>query len=168
MNSYSNKMEQLVSRLSQSDLCYFCDWPNKFVPRIAAGVYAIYDRRGRFLYVGMVGAGLSKNKVKQLKEIKGRKSGLFDRLGSHATGYRSGDRFNIYICDLFVLKGLSRSQINDIADKRISLDGINKEYIRSNFSYRYLVVESEVVRDLERYIQEFGINGETPSINPLV
>ena len=100
----SNKMEQLVSRLSQSDLCCFCDWPNKFVPRIAAGVYAIYDRRGRFLYVGMAGAGLSKNKVKQLKEIKGRKSGLFDRLGSHATGYRSGDRFNIYLRSI-CLKG---------------------------------------------------------------
>ena len=116
----------------------------------------------------MAGAGLSKNKVKQLKEIKGRKSGLFDRLGSHARGYRSGDKFNIYICDLFVLKSLSSSQINAIANKRIFLDAITKKYIRSNLSYRYLVVESGVVRDLERYIQEFGINGETPSINPLV
>ena len=168
MNGSLNKMEQLGLKLSQSNLYYFCDWPNKSVPQIAAGVYVIYDRRGEFLYAGMAGAGLSKDKVKQLKEIKGRKSGLLDRLGSHASGYRSGDRFNIYVCDLFVLKSLTSSQINDISNKRISLDAINKEYIRSNLSYRYLDVESGVVRGLERYIQEFGINGETPSINPLV
>ena len=101
------------------------------------------------------------------KKQAGKQSGLFDRLASHATGYRSGDRFNIYIGDLFVLPQLSSSQIADIAARRISFDSLIKSYIRSALSYRYIVLPNEEVRRLERHVQREGIKGVKPLINPL-
>jgi len=142
------------------------DWPNKNIPRVCAGVYSIYDANGKFLYVGMAGASLTKDKVDTLMKIPGRKSGLLDRLGAHASGYRSGDRFNIYICDLFVLSTLTKEQIHGISQKKLSLDSINKQYIRQELSYKYLVTENALVRNLETHIKANGINGIRPSINP--
>ena len=34
---------------------------------------------------------------------------LWTRLGSHASGRRSGDQFNVYICDRFVVPALTRT-----------------------------------------------------------
>ena len=36
----------------------FSDWPSLVVPRVAAGVYTVWDH-DRFIYVGMAGCGLS-------------------------------------------------------------------------------------------------------------
>ena len=114
----------------------------------------------------MAGADLNDAKISGLGKIKGRKSGLCDRLTSHASGYRSGDKFNIYICDLFVLKTLTSEQIKAISEKQLSLDSINREYIRKNLFYRFIITENIVVRSLETYIQSNGINGSLPFINP--
>lgn len=96
-------MISLVQKLSESPLYHFIDWPNENLPKIAAGVYTVYDAKGKFLYVGMAGAELTETKI-QTKQHSGKRSGLFDRLNSHASGYRSGDRFNIYIGDSYVLR----------------------------------------------------------------
>ncbi|MGZ5378480.1 MAG: hypothetical protein ACXWD8_10790 [Mycobacterium sp.] len=40
----------------------FSDWPNESVPKIAAGVYTIWDS-GRFIYVGMAGRGLAAENI---------------------------------------------------------------------------------------------------------
>lgn len=158
-------MEELATQLANAPSFKFGDWPNELIPRIAPGVYAIYDENDKFIYVGMAGATLDKSRIEELTKISGRKSGLFDRLSFHASGYRSGDRFNIYICDLFVLKHLTKSQIDSISKQALSLDSINKDFIRGNLSYSFIVTENTVVRDLEDYIQRNGLNGELPSIN---
>jgi hypothetical protein len=159
-------MQNLVEQLSESEAHRFSNWPNRSIPPIAAGVYAVYDSSDKFLYVGMAGASLSPPRTKELSQIPGRKSGLYDRLNSHASGYRSGDRFNIYICDLFVLETLTKAQIENITNRRISLDSLNKDYIRKELSYRYILTEYNVVRKLEDYIQRNGLNRVLPTINP--
>ena len=159
-------MKTLATELSIAPLHRFADWPNKSIPFVAAGVYAIYDNDNRFLYAGMAGASLTPSRTAELLAIKGRYSGLYDRLNSHASGYRSGDRFNIYICDLFVLKNLSSQQIEAISTSNLSLDSLNKTYIRNELSYRYLVTDYSVARELEDYIQRNGIDECKPFINP--
>ena len=93
---------KLVKELSDSQLFSFSDWPNSQIPKVCAGVYTIYDENECLIYVGMAGAELTEDK-NQAKTSANKKSGLFDRLGAHASGYRSGDRFNIYVGDLLCL-----------------------------------------------------------------
>jgi hypothetical protein len=159
-------MELLANSLHNSEKFSFNIPPSCHIPLLAAGVYTVYDNEDRFLYVGMAGADLNESKIDALSKIPRRKSGLCDRLTSHASGYRSGDKFNIYICDLFVLKTLTTEQIKAISEKKLSLDSINREYIRNNLSYRFIITKNEVVRELENYIQRNGINGILPFINP--
>jgi len=157
-------MDNLVKELASSPLYQFADWPNKEIPRVCAGVYTVYDSKERLIYVGMAGAGLSEAQVARKIE-SGKKSGLLDRLGSHASGYRSGDRFNIYIGDFYVLRQLTQSDLVSVANRRSSFDQYIREYIRKNLSYRYLVTPNNIVRKLEKYIQLNGVSGEIPSIN---
>ncbi len=159
-------IEKLTQKLANSTLYRFGDWPAPDLPRVSAGVYAVYDDQEAFLYIGMAGANLNAPAIAEKKKA-GKQSGLFDRLASHATGYRSGDRFNIYIGDLFVLPQLSSVQIADIAARKVSFDSFIKTYIRSNLSYRYIVLPNVEVRGFERYIQCEGIDGVKPLINPL-
>lgn len=159
-------MEELVNSLQMSERFPFSLPPSRNVPSLAAGVYTVYDSADQFLYVGMAGADLNQAKMDALCQIKGRKSGLCDRLTSHASGYRSGDKFNIYVCDLFVLKTLTSEQIKAISERELPLDSINREYIRNNLFYRFIITENIIVRELEFYIQRNGINGVLPFINP--
>ena len=89
-------MIEYAERLANSELFSFADWPNLLIPDVCAGVYAIYDENNELIYVGMAGARLSNDTIKR-KTASGKRSGLLDRLNSHASGIRSGDRFNIYI-----------------------------------------------------------------------
>ena len=158
---------KLVKELSDSQLFSFSDWPNSQIPKVCAGVYTIYDENECLIYVGMAGAELTEDKI-QAKTSANKKSGLFDRLGSHASGYRSGDRFNIYVGDLFVLGELTQADIDGISRRENSFDSYIKDYIRQNLSYRYIVTKNDTVRELENYIQENGVNGEMPTINAKV
>jgi len=62
----------------------FSDWPNKAIPKVSAGVYAIWNEDGLF-YCGMSG-----------RDIEGaiasgkNRYGLITRLHSHASGRLSG------------------------------------------------------------------------------
>ena len=161
--SVSPTQEQ-IAELAQSTLHSFGDWPNREIPRVCAGVYAVYDRDERFIYAGMAGASLTEAVIRQ-KEAEGKKSGLFDRLNSHASGYRSGDRFNIYIGDLYVLPTLSRGEIKLISRGEWSFDASIKHLIRDELSYRYLVTANTVVRELESDMQRYGIDGVLPAID---
>ena len=43
----------------------FADWPNRGVPAFGAGVYTIWDRDSRFMYVGMSGRGMTAETVRR-------------------------------------------------------------------------------------------------------
>ena len=157
-------MKELIENLRTSKLYRFSDWKDNTIPNICAGVYAVYDSDENFIYIGMAGEKLNKEKIAAKEKAK-KKSGLRDRLGSHATGYRSGDRFNIYIGDLYVLKILTQTDIDNISLGRDSFDSHIKSYVKDNLSYRYLITSHDIVRQLETYIKKNGINGELPKIN---
>jgi hypothetical protein len=83
----------------------FSDWPNESVPKIAAGVYSIWDS-GRLIYVGMAGRGPAAKDVSAPDEPLKAK-GLSTRMNSDWSGRRSGDQFCVYVRDRFIVPILS-------------------------------------------------------------
>jgi hypothetical protein len=121
-------------------------------------VYTIWDRAGAFIYVGMAGRSTSVS-------AKGR--GPFGRLESHASGRRSGDQFNIYISDRFVLPRV-HNRIAEIAEGRLSLDQLTREFIRTELGFRFLVVASPAEAFLtERALQRGEWEPGRPVLNPI-
>ena len=118
----------------------FRDWPDVSLPRWAAGVYTIWHESS-FLYVGMAGAkDVTENEILVKKQKgKGKAWGLRDRLGSHASGRRSGDQFCVYVADRCILAALTPLNIDAIADGSAeqSIDDRVKRYVREHFSFRY-------------------------------
>jgi hypothetical protein len=52
-----------MSVLADGPLYWFRDWPNEAVPQFAAGVYTIWHRDNRFIYVGMSGRNIMADTV---------------------------------------------------------------------------------------------------------
>ena len=50
-------LPEYITTLSEGNAYRFSDWPNPEVPRFGAGVYTIWHRDARFIYVGMSGRG---------------------------------------------------------------------------------------------------------------
>ena len=50
---------QLATDLAHGAAYSFGDWPNSAVPTFGAGVYTIWHKDGRFVYVGMSGTAPS-------------------------------------------------------------------------------------------------------------
>jgi hypothetical protein len=103
----------------------FSDWPNDQVPRRAAGVYTVW-RGDEFIYVGMSGRGAQ----------------LEDFVASHASGRRSGDQFNVCICDRFIIPVLTPDQQQEIGHGILQLDQLTKNFIRQYLGYRFVVYPS--------------------------
>ena len=85
---------------------------------------------------------------------------------SHASGVRSGDQFNVYIHDFYVIPTLVQS--GNYEPAKGVLDKLTKDYIHQNLSYRFVSVQSDdsdvIVRSLEKQIQS-GAFGLTPKLN---
>ena len=111
----------------------FADWPNRDVPKGQPGVYLIY--LGNDLkYVGMASAN------------------LYGRLTQHASGRRSGDQFCVYVSDRLVMKNLTAEQIKGISLGTYSLDHQIQDFIRTELSYRYVLVSDDpTARALEKH-----------------
>jgi hypothetical protein len=114
----------------------FADWPNDQIPRRAAGVYTIW-RHDEFIYVGMSGRG-AKAEAFVADQGLGQAKGLWTRLGSHASGRRSGDQFNVYVCDRYVIPALTPHQQRDIGKGKLLLDQMTKDFIRRQLSYLWV------------------------------
>ena len=158
------EMKRFTQEIQLSPLHEFSSWPNHDIPNVCSGVYTIYEADGTLIYVGMAGAALNPDAVLR-KTAQQKKSGLVDRLNSHASGYRSGDRFNIYIGDLYVLRTLTSQQIAQIVSGNLSFDSLIKAFIRRELSYKYIIAPHHQVRRIETYIQTEGLGGIYPTIN---
>jgi hypothetical protein len=145
----------------------FADWPNDQVPRRAAGVYTIWQQ-DEFIYVGMSGRGAKAEDFVAIQGQEDQAKGLWTRLGSHASGRRSGDQFNVYICDRFVIPALSPRQQWDMGQGTLLLDQMTKDFIRAHLSYRFLVYSS-VTEALaaERALRAGQSPAGRPFLNPL-
>ena len=58
LDKQSDSREELLRALEEGARNRFSDWPNQAVPKVAAGVYTIWDH-DRFIYVGMTGRGMA-------------------------------------------------------------------------------------------------------------
>jgi hypothetical protein len=77
---------------------------------------------------------------------------LYGRLSQHARGSRSGDQFCVYVSDRLVMKNLTDEQLNGISEGTYSLDHQIRDFIRTELSYRYLLVSDDPsTRALERH-----------------
>lgn len=144
--------------LEHGPLFAFAGWPVADVPRHAAGVYTVWDDRGRFVYVGMAGRGADAETIRRWKADGDRARGLRDRLNSHASGRRSGDQFCVYVADRLVLPQLTAAQIEQIAIGNLSLDTLIRDHIREHLSFRFLETATGAeAREIERRVQQGGL-----------
>ena len=155
-----------VLELEDGAALKFADWPDAGIPRRAAGVYTIW-RQENLLYAGMSGRG-AKAELFTLSS-EGKRAGLWTRLNSHASGRRSGDQFNVYICDRFVVPALTQDQQQAIASGQLLLDRMTRDFIRQNLTYRYLVCQDGTVAlKVERSIRAGQLPAGRPYLNPLL
>src|SRR5262249_21336967 len=105
--------DEHVTELSCGSAYSFADWPNPSVSPFGAGVYTIWHKDGRFIYVVMSGRGITAETVR-----RNTPQGLYTRLKSHASGRRSGDQFCVYVADRLVLPTLTERDIAEIASGR--------------------------------------------------
>jgi len=155
-----------VRVLQDTTASKFADWPDLRVPRRAAGVYTIW-RQESLLYAGMSGRGA---RVEDFTIGTGGKAvGLWTRLNSHASGRRSGDQFNVYICDRFIVPALTRDQQQAIASGQLLLDHLTRDFIRQSLTYRYLVCrDGAEALEIERHVRAGQLPVGHPYLNPLV
>lgn len=134
--------QEALAVLADGPLYRFADWPNPHVPPATAGVYTIWEGPA-FVYVGMAGRGPAPS-------VRG---GLASRLGSHASGGRSGDRFCVYVADRLVMPTLDRATVEGIARGELSFDALVRAYIREHLAYRFAVTaDGTSALTLERQI----------------
>ncbi|MFN8031864.1 MAG: hypothetical protein U0Q47_01025 [Mycobacterium sp.] len=132
---------------------------------MAAGVYTIWER-GRLIYVGMAGRGLTAEDIDAPDEPMKAK-GLWNRLNSHASGRRSGDQFCVYVCDRFVVPQLSPEQQAKVGDGTLSLDAVTRGCIHDRFEYRYVTTaDGSDALALEREVQRGALAVGKPFLNP--
>ena len=155
-----------VEVLQDGTALKFADWPDGGVPRRTAGVYTIW-RQQNLLYAGMSSRGA---RVEHFTaNNNGKAIGLWTRLNSHASGRRSGDQFNVYICDRFIVPALTRDQQQAIASGQLLLDHLTRDFIRQNLTYRYLVCQDGTeALEIERSVRAGQLPAGRPYLNPLV
>jgi hypothetical protein len=153
---------QLVENLSNGTAYSFRDWPNSAVATFGAGVYTIWHKDGRFIYVGMSGRGMTADTLR--RNIP---QGIYTRLQSHASGRRSGDQFCVYVADRFVLPALSPDDIEAIASGRHQMDAFVRRYIRENLNYRFVMVpDGAAAYATEKAIKRGEWECGRPLLNP--
>ena len=127
---------------------------------VAAGVYVIWDEQ-TLLYVNTAGKDLDK-----AKRAGKTKFGLITRLNSHASGRASSDQFCSILANRIVIPSLTSAQMNKFKEGSLTLDQMNKKYIRTNLEYQYLVVDHfQDALDLGEHVRRGAIFGQVPYLN---
>ena len=73
----------------------------------------------------------------------------------------------MYVADRLVIPTL-HNRIAEIADGSVSIDAATREYIRGNFGFRWLEMESgKAAYEVERHLQQGKAECRRPLLNPL-
>ncbi len=140
----------------------FADWPNKDIPNVAAGVYAVWNGEELF-YCGMSGRQIEKAIADGKKKF-----GLVTRLNSHASGRLSGDQFCVYVANRLVIPSLSMKDLPKFKTGECRLDELTKAFIHDNLDYQYVLVGSSAeAYSVEDRARRGEIFGQKPLLNPL-
>jgi hypothetical protein len=154
-----------LEELASGQQSYFRDWPNTSIPLAAAGVYTVWDGT-QLVYSGMAGRALTAEAVAAARD-SGVVKGLRQRLGSHASGRRSGDQFCVYVADRLILPTLSPTEITQIAAGELSLDARIRRYIHERLSYRWVETPDGIgAYKLEAQICRGALASGSPLLNP--
>jgi hypothetical protein len=154
--------DQFIADLAQGTAYSFSSWPNSDVPTFGAGVYTVWHRDGRFIYVGMSGRGITADTAR-----RNTPQGIYTRLQSHASGRRSGDQFCVYVADRLVLPTLSQEDMNAIASGRHQMDALVRQYIHGNLIYRFVMVpDGATAYAVEAMIKSGKWGHGLPLLNP--
>jgi hypothetical protein len=157
----------IVEELASGTLFSFADWPSDLVPRRAAGVYTVW-RGGEFIYVGMSGRGAQREDFVADPGLPSQAKGLWTRLNSHASGRRSGDQFNVYVCDRFIVPALTPAQQRQVGQGQLLLDQLTRSFIREHLSYRFAIYpDGTEALAVERAIRGGALPAGRPYLNPL-
>lgn len=160
-------MVSTVEELASGPLFRFADWPEERVPRRAAGVYAVW-RDDVLIYAGMSGRGAQREDFVAPPGGPAATKGLWTRLNSHASGRRSGDQFNVYICDRFVIPALTPGQQREIGEGQLLLDLMTRSFVREHLGYRFIVYrDGTEALSVERAVRAGGLPAGRPYLNPL-
>ena len=145
-----------------SERYHFSDWPNKKIPLVAAGVYAIWKSEV-LIYCGMSG-----REYEKAKKLDRKKYGLITRLHSHASGRLSSDQFCVYVANRLVIPELKHTDLSRFANGEYRLDHFTKRFIHKNLDYQYVVVESsKEAYEVEAQARSGVIFGQKPLLNPI-
>ncbi|WP_081180304.1 hypothetical protein [Colwellia sp. PAMC 21821] len=140
----------------------FSDWPNRDILAVAAGVYAIWHG-DELIYCGMSGREIEK----AVKENK-KKYGLITRLNSHAQGRLSGNQFCVYVANRLVIPTLTTNDLSKFSTGEYKLDYMTKSYIRDNFEYQYIIVDtSSEAYSIEDKARSGEVFNQKPLLNPI-
>lgn len=90
------------------------------------------------------------------------------RLNSHASGRRSGDQFNVYVCDRFIVPSLDRHEQQLIGSGKLMLDQMTRALIREHLRFRFVVCQDgDQALALERQVRTGSLPAGRPYLNPL-
>jgi hypothetical protein len=129
-------------------------------------VYAVW-RAGDFIYVGMSGRGAQREDFVAGPDQQSQPKGLWTQLNSHVSGRRSGDQFNLYICDRFIVPALTAVQQREIGQGRLLLDQLTKGFIRRHLSYWFATYgDGAEALTIERAVRAGGLSVGRPFLNP--
>jgi hypothetical protein len=137
----------------------FADWSAREVPD-RGGAYTIWElQSGRFVYAGIAGE-------KAVRASGG--TGLRRRLGQHAKGDRSGDRFCVYVQDRFVLPTCTLTDLQAFSLEAGLLDRRVRAYVRERLGYRYIVAPTGTARQIEARLKRGDWPAGPPLLNPFL
>ena len=154
--------DEHFSELSRGAAYSFAEWPNPLVPAFGAGVYTIWHRDSRFIYVGMSGRGMTADTVR-----RNAPQGIYTRLKSHASGRRSGDQFCVYVADRLVLPILTPEDIAAVGSGRHQMDAFVRRYIHENLRYRFVMLpDGAAAYAIEAVIKSGKWEHGLPLLNP--
>lgn len=138
----------------------FKDWSKSDIPKVSAGVYAIWEN-DQLIYCGMSGRQIEKNRHKT-------RFGLLTRIQSHASGRLSGDQFCVYVANRLVIPNLLPDDLIRFASGELNLDILTKAYIHERLEFQYLLVDtSGDAYRIETSARDGSLLGKKPLLNPI-
>ena len=106
--------------------------------------------------------------AKDREEAAQKEIWVSDSPESQAKSQLSGDQFNIYVANRFVVPSLNKDQQSQMFTGLMTLEILTQQYIHQHFQFRYLIVNhSKEAFAIERLFQGGYIFNQQPHLNPL-